>query len=225
MVINGQTLAQLCGLTVTAATSHENYEDGDGDSSTALAFLEVSHSKVSKALKKHHASMWTQQQNDYVGDALKQSAADDVAVFVDLIDKAITQHLKSKQKDPENSSDADKKDAMKQVVGDVLTEVAEKECDILGGKKQVKERFERLSVWFGPQFLKESAERCTIRPGQCNLVSYCKHLDLQKHCTPPEDDTVPSTCTGVCDSKKTHEDCEGSDLCTWISTDSGGRCL
>ena len=113
-------------------------------------------------------------------------------------------------------------------MGDVLTKIAEHECDVLGSNKvEIQERFEHLRVWFGSQTLKENAKRCSLRPGQCNLVSFCKHLQLQKHCTPPEDENTPSTCSGTCDTKTTHDDCENESTCTWIPTgeDGSGRCL
>ena len=116
---------------------------------------------------------------------------------------------------------------MKQVMGDVLTKLAEHECDVLGSNHvEIQERFEQLKVWFGPEVLKANVKRCVLRPGQCNMVSWCKHLQLQRQCTPPEDADTPSTCTGACDSKTTHADCEAESTCTWIGMEGEpGRCL
>ena len=77
-----------------------------------------------------------------------------------------------------------------------------------------------------PEVLKANVKRCLLRPGQCNMVSWCKHLQLQRQCTPPEDADTPSTCTGACDSKTTHADCEAESTCTWIGMEGEpGRCL
>lgn len=247
MEIDGTTLAERCGLamsdveedyeepdTRTASTNTEtntvesgtNTEEvGAGD--TALAFLEIGHSRASEALKAHHATMWTPQQTDSVGAKLSQSAEEDVNMFSEWLDTKVTEDLETQGKTVESCTPEEKEASVQHVMGDVLTKLAEHECSVLGSNHvEIQERFEQLKVWFGPEVLKANVKRCVLRPGQCNMVSWCKHLQLQRQCTPPEDADTPSTCTGACDSKTTHADCEAESTCTWIGMEGEpGRCL
>lgn len=230
MEIDGQTLAERCGVVVAdSAAEYPSDNEEEGNTGTAIAFLEVDTFKASQSIKRHHANMWTPQQIDEIGALVSASAEQDVKLFSDLLEEEILNKLKEKGLKKATASKQEEDAIKEEVLGKVLKKVAENECELLGGDKvEIRDRFEHLRVWFGPQVLKETAERCVLRPGQCTLVSYCKHLHLQSTCTPPADDATPSTCIGPCDDHSNYEACESSatSKCTWISTGEGdGRCL